>query len=138
MKRLILVLLFALPVHAGPREWVKRHPVATRIIASVIVDGALARGMYNAGKPNPENAQCHYGPTWGCFGIDVALNGVMQLVGYKVGGKTGATISFGSDAVEGAFAGYEWNGGPNKPLEDHDETSTSDFRKYLRPAGVRR
>ena len=139
MRLLAILLLFALPAEAGPLskavDAIKHHP---RIVASVTSDAVLARGMYNAGIPNVENRQCHYGPAAGCFAIDVALNAVVSFVGYKIGGKTGDVISYGGDAVTLAYAGWQWNGGPNKPLEDHDEKSTSDFRKYLRPAGVRR
>lgn len=138
MRLLALLLLFALPVEAGPLSWVKRHPVAARVVGSVVADGLLARGMYNAGIPNVENRQCHYGPAAGCYAIDVGLNVVMDIVGYKIGGKIGDAISYGGDAVEISYASWQWNGGWNKPLEEKDATSTSDFRKYLRPVGVRR
>lgn len=126
-----LALLFALPAEAGPIAWVKRqvteHPVRTRIVASLISDAVLARGMYNAGIPNVENRQCHYGPAAGCYAIDVGLNAVMDLVGYRIGGKTGDAISYGSDAVELSYAGWQWNGGWNKPKEDSDAKANPDF-----------
>lgn len=126
-----ITLLFALPAEAGPLAWVKRHPVASRAIGSIISDGLLARGMYNAGIPNVENRQCHYGPAAGCYAIDVGLNFVMDIVGYKVGGKTGDAISFGGDAVEISYAGWQWNGGWNKPKGDNDETHHPDLRSVV-------
>ena len=130
MRLLALLLLFAIPAEAGPLAWVKRHPVVTRVVGSVVADGLLARGMYNAGIPNVENRQCHYGPAAGCYAIDVGLNVVMDIVGYKIGGKTGDAISYGGDAVEISYAGWQWNGGPNKPVEENNETHV-DFSRIV-------
>ena len=131
MRLLALLLLFALPAEAGPLSWVKRHPVAARVVGSVVADGLLARGMYNAGIPNVENRQCHYGPAAGCYAIDVGLNVVMDIVGYKIGGNTGDAISFGGDAVEISYAGWQWNGGWNKQKEDSDAKIHPDLRSVV-------
>lgn len=120
MRLLALLLLFALPVEAGPLAWVKRHPLATQIIGGVVSAGVSARGLQVCRQQNVESCTAHYGGAWASYGAGEALHATAILVGYKIGGKTGAAIAHGSNAVDLGYGAWEWQGGLNKPKEDHE------------------
>lgn len=131
MRLLSLLLLFALPAEAGPLSWVKRHPLATEIIGGVVSAGVSARGLQVCHQQNVENCTAHYGSAWATYGVNEGLHGVAILVGHKIGGKTGAAIAHGSNAVDLGYGAWEWHGGLNKPKGDSDETHHPDLRAVV-------
>jgi hypothetical protein len=131
MRRIIasLFLLFAFPVLLAAQSssqpkpnWLERqfrdHPIRTRIIATAIAGAVYAEGLHRCRIPNVENCQGHYGAAWGEYGTTMALDGVAQLVGYEISGKTGNSISYGSNLGIIGWGAYQWHGGLNKPSED--------------------
>jgi hypothetical protein len=46
-----------------------------------------------------------------------------QIVGYKIGGKLGDSISYGGNAAVLGFGAYQWHGGLNKPKEQHEASN---------------
>jgi len=126
LKRLLLLLLasvLAAPLQAGPLDWAKRqfkeHPVRTRIITTAISSAIYAEGLKKC-RVSVENCQEHYGAAWAGYGSTVALDVVGQFIGYKIGGKTGDAISYGSSTLMLSWGAYQWNGGLNKPKEAHE------------------
>lgn len=116
---LLFALLFALPAHAGPINWIKHHPVQTQIIFSGIAAGVAAEGLHQCRIQNVENCQAHYGAAWGAYGATVGLNLVGVLVGHNLGGKVGKSVAYGSSTIMLGWGAYQWHGGLNKPKEDN-------------------
>lgn len=120
MRLLALLLLFALPAEAGPLSWVKRHPVAAKLIYAGAAAGVYAEGLHQCRIPNVENCQAHYGAAWGTYGATVGIDLIGQLVGQKIGGKTGNAIAYGGSTAMLGWGIWQWQGGLNKPKEDHE------------------
>lgn len=108
---------------AGPVSWLKRqvreHPVRTKLVFAGIAAGVYAKGLQVCRVQDVENCQEHYGAAWGGYASTVGLDLVAQLVGQKIGGKTGDVIAYGSSTTMLGFGAYQWHGGLNKPkVED--------------------
>lgn len=131
MRLLALLLLFALPAEAGPLAWVKRHPIAAKLIYAGAAAGVYAEGLHQCRIPNVENCQAHYGAAWGTYGATVGLDLVGQLVGQKIGGKTGNAIAYGGSTAMLGWGIWQWHGGLNNPKEDSDAKIHPDLRSVV-------
>ena len=124
IRFLLLALLLPPVANAGPIDWAKRqvreHPVRTRFVTTAIAGAIYAEGLHQCRLVNVENCDAHYGAAWGSYAATMGLDAVGQIVGYKVGGKTGDAISYGGTAGVLAWGAYQWNGGLNKPPERKD------------------
>jgi hypothetical protein len=135
MKKIIalgVLLLCSAHAQAGPIDWTKRqfrdHPIRTRVVTTVVAGVVYEEGLRRCRIPNVENCQGHYGAAWGEYGTTMALDVVGQIVGYKLGGKVGDSISYGSNLGIIGWGAYQWHGGLNKPAEDNwTETSHVDL-----------
>ncbi len=136
--RPILALSLALlgtTAQAGPLSWAKRqvreHPVRTRFATTLVAGAVYAEGLHRGRLGGVENTQCHYGAAWGCYGATMALDGVAQLVGYKLGGKTGDAISYGGNLGLIGWSAYQWHGGLNKPAEEKWNETHPDLSRVV-------
>lgn len=120
MRKLLLLALCALFIpaaHAGPIAWAKRHPLVTKLIVTGAASGVYAKGLHRCRLGGVDNCQEGYGAAWAGFGTTVALDVVMQFVGQGIGGKTGNSLAYGSNATVLGWGLYQWEGGLNKPKE---------------------
>lgn len=122
-KIIILFLLFAPPVEAGPLDWMKHHPKTMKLLAAGAAAGVHAYGLHHCRLGGVENCDGKYGASWGIFGAVTAANFVMIPVSEKLGGRQGDIMSYGGSAVQLGHGIVQWR------KEPHAET---DLRSFIR------
>jgi hypothetical protein len=80
-KLLLLFLLFALPVEAGPLELLKhpirtmqRHPIATAFAFAGVAATVDLFGLRHCREGSVENCRAKYGAAYGSFGAATGMN----------------------------------------------------------------
>ena len=115
MKRLlILFLLFALPVKAGPLDWVKHHKRFLLMESAAIgAAGLHAYGLHKCRHNNGvEPCDEHYGAAWAFFGVVTGVNMVvLPAVAegcWKDGhGKFCNIFAYGGSAAQAGYGIYQ-------------------------------
>lgn len=123
MKRLlILFLLFALPVSAGPLNWAKHHK-RFLFMEGIAVGAASihAYGLHHCRQTGVENCQAKYGSAWTSFGIITGMNVIVmpslaEGCWKNEGGKFCNVLAYGGIAGQVGFGIAQWR------KEKHAET----------------
>lgn len=118
MKRLLIAtaaLAMLMPqAEAGPRSWMRHHPVASKLIAAGVAAGVGAAGLRHCRTGGVERCDGKYGEAWAIFGINTGANLLMIPLSEKIGGVPGDLLSYGGSALQLGHGVYEWRkGGDN-------------------------
>jgi hypothetical protein len=116
MKRLLLIfLLLAQPVSAGPLEWAKHHKRFLLMEGAAIAGASIhAYGLHHCRRTNGvEPCDEHYGAAWASYGILTGMNvivmpSVAESCWKDDGGKWCNLLAFGGSATQAGWGIHEW------------------------------
>jgi hypothetical protein len=108
-----LLLLFAIPVQAGPLHWVSHHK-RFLLMEGAATGSALigAWGLSHCRSTGVEKCTGHYGAAWGIYGTGVGINfamtGVAEACWKNEGGKECYIPAYGGSAFQAAWGVHEY------------------------------
>ena len=93
---------------ANPLDWFLRHPVATKLLYAGVSAGVGAAGLHHCRTGGVERCDGKYGESWAIFGVYTGANFLMIPISEKIGGKSGAAISYGGSCLQLGHGIVEW------------------------------
>ncbi len=130
MKKFILLftLWFAVPVHAGPFDWIKRqireHPTRTAFVVGTGAATVHFFGLRHCRQGPVENCEAGYGSAWASFGVVTGGNLAAIVVSDSCrkndGGRFCNVLAYGGSGTQASLGIIQWRNKDNEKVFQSD------------------